>query len=239
VGFGSAIMKKTGFNPGYCVGAAQAEVETNGVEEVEVYFDQDLAPGFFAWLVPTLPGKSLAGLLTRRAPAFHLRKWLARLEEQGRVVPGNTPVLRHGGIPVRPLARTYGDRMLLVGDAAGQVKPTTGGGIYFGMLCADIAARTLDDALKSEDLSARKLSLYEKEWRKKIGHELDVEYFSRRIYERLSNKQIDGLVSRLSASGTVGSLLESQDFSFDWHGNLMMKALKQAAISKAARFFKR
>jgi digeranylgeranylglycerophospholipid reductase len=238
-GFGSSLIKALGFNPCYCIGAAQAEIETDGVEEVEVYFDQYLAPGFFAWLVPTVPGKCLAGLLTRHSPARHLREWLANLEAQGKLIPGKSHSLSHWGIPVRPLSRTYGDRLLIVGDAAGQVKPTTGGGIYFGMLCADIAARTLDEALKSGDLSARKLSLYEKEWRKKIGHELNIEYLARRAYERLSNTQIEGLIGRLNSSGTASSLLESKDFSFDWHGNLMMKALKHVAISKATRFFKR
>jgi digeranylgeranylglycerophospholipid reductase len=239
VGFGSALAKKMGFNPGHCVGAAQAEVDTNGLEEVEVYFDQDLAPGFFAWLVPTLPGKGLAGLLTRKSPSGHLRAWLGRLEKRGKLVPGRTPILHHGGIPIRPISRTYRDRLLVVGDAAGQVKPTTGGGIYFGMLCADAAARTLDEALTVGDFSARKLSLYERGWRTQIGHELNIEYFARRIYERLNNTQLDGLIARLNSSGTAGSLIESGDFSFDWHGKLMIKALKQVAISRATRFFKK
>ena len=56
--------------------------------------------------------------------------------------------LNYGGIPLKPLPRTYGQRLVVVGDAAGQVKPTTGGGIYYGLLCADIAAGTLHRALE-------------------------------------------------------------------------------------------
>ena len=67
----------------------------------------------------------------------------------------------------------------MVGDAAGQVKPTTGGGIYYGLLCADIAANNLHRALDADDLSARNLANYEREWKKKLGRELKIGYYAR------------------------------------------------------------
>jgi digeranylgeranylglycerophospholipid reductase len=225
-GFNSLLVKKLGLkNPEYRVGGAQVEVEMKDLAEVEIFFNQRLAPGFFAWLVPTAWGKGLAGLLTNHSPGGHLREWITRLQEEGRIT-GKIATIRYGGIPLKPLPRTFGDRFLVVGDAAGQVKPTTGGGLYFGLLCADIAAETLHTAFQEADFSLRKMSLYERNWRQKIGPELRREYLARRLYEHLSNRQIEGLFSRLKSSGVVESLLREEQLSFDWHGGLMMKVLK-------------
>jgi flavin-dependent dehydrogenase len=63
------------------------------------------------------------------------------LAAEGKIMPGEWKP-SYSAIPLRPLRKTCGERILVVGDAAGQVKPTSGGGIYYGMLCADIAANT-------------------------------------------------------------------------------------------------
>ena len=130
--------------------------------ELEIYFDQRLAPGGFAWLVPTRDNRGLAGLLTHQRPEWHLNKLLSSLKAQGKitsteVIPG------YGAIPLRPLPKTYADRILVVGEAAGQVKPTTGGGIYYGLMCADIAADTLHQAFQAHDFSESRLASYQKE----------------------------------------------------------------------------
>ena len=93
------------------------------------------------------------------------------LQAQGRIASVEIePCYR--GIPIKPLPRTYGDRLVVVGDAAGQVKPTTCGGIYYGLLCADIATNNLHRALKRDDLSAKSLANYERGWKRKLGREL-------------------------------------------------------------------
>ena len=139
-GFGSRLVEALGLGRvgDFAIGA-QAEIETTGVDEVEIYFGREIAPGFFAWLVPTSSPKALVGLLSRRNPGPYLRKLLSSLLAQGEIVFSEVE-LSYRGIPLKPLPRTYGDRLIVAGDAAGQVKPTTGGGIYYGLLCADIAA---------------------------------------------------------------------------------------------------
>jgi digeranylgeranylglycerophospholipid reductase len=237
-GFNSSLVRNLGLGQtGSFTTGAQTEVVANGIKEVEVYFGQKIAPGFFAWLVPTSNGKALVGLMTHRSPGIFLKDLLIELEAQGKIAVDNAQV-RFGGIPLRPVARTYDDRLLVVGDAAGQVKPTTGGGIYFGLLCADIAADTLHGAFQAGDLSARKLSRYEKSWRQKIGHELRIEYFARQFYESLNDKQIDKLFSSLKSSGIVDSLLRDNNLSFDWHGGLMMKVLRLGVTSQVSRLLR-
>ena len=237
-GFGSPLVKRLDLGQiGNFVVGAQAEVETIGVEEVEVYFSQEIAPGFFAWLVPTSPQTALAGLLSRQRPGFYLRKLLSSLQAQGKIVSAEVE-LSYGGIPLKPLPRTFGDRLLVVGDAAGQVKPTTGGGIYFGLLCADIAADTLHRALAGDDLSATGLASYQRGWRRKLGRELKVEYYARKFYERLNDRQIDRLFNIIKSNGIDETLLKAGDLSFDWHGEALLRVLRHRAISKAVELVK-
>ena len=232
-GFGSRLTEQAGLGrAGDFVMGVQAEVETVGVDEVEVYFGNEVAPGFFAWLVPTAPGKALMGLLSRRSPGQYLRELLLALVARGKVVSSVVGPL-YGGIPLSPPARTYGGRLLVVGDAAGQVKPTTGGGIYYALLCADIAVGTLGRALEKDNLSARSLSGYEREWRKKLGRELKIGYWARRFYERLSDKRIERIFDIIASGGIIEELLDEKDLSFDWHGEVVLRLLKDRAIAKA------
>jgi digeranylgeranylglycerophospholipid reductase len=236
-GFNAPLVKRLGLGQvGDLVTGVQAEVRGNGIEEIEVYFDQELAPGFFAWLVPTSEGKCLAGLMSRDSPGLHLRDWLISLETQHKIIADNYK-LRYAGIPIKPLSRTYIDRLLVIGDAAGQVKPTTGGGIYFGMLGADMAAETLHNAIQEGDLSARRLSGYERDWKNQLGQELGREYFARQIYRKLNNQQISTLFSRAKSSGIADALLK-EDIDFDWHGGLMLKILKAGILSQAKRILR-
>ncbi|MFC2019696.1 NAD(P)/FAD-dependent oxidoreductase [Chloroflexota bacterium] len=232
-GFGSRLTEQAGLGrTGDFVMGVQAEVETVGADGVEVYFGNEVAPGFFAWLVPTASGKALAGLLSRHSPGQYLRELLLSLVARGKVVSSAVRTI-HGGIPLKPPARTYGQRLLVVGDAAGQVKPTTGGGIYYGLLCADIAVSTLGRALEGDTLSSGSLSGYEREWRKRLGRELKIGYWARRFYERLSDKRIERIFDIIASSGIIEELLDEEDFSFDWHGEVVLRLLKYRAIARA------
>lgn len=204
---------------------AQVEVETCSVEEVEIYFSQRLAPHFFAWLVPISSHRARVGLFAPHHPGAHLKAFLAHLAEKGKVAKG-IPVVSYGAIPLKPLSRTYGRRVLVVGDAAGQVKPTTGGGIYYGLLCADIASATLHQALAAGDFSGQALAPYEKLWKRKLARELRIDYFARRLYNRLSDSQIDSIFNIVREHGIHQSLVNSSRGSFDWHGELVIEGMK-------------
>jgi geranylgeranyl reductase family protein len=236
-----AVVIASGFTPGLVeraglgvfkdhVTGVQVETETPGLEETEVYFG-DMAPGFFSWLVPTSPGMGRVGLLARRDAGQHLKKWLQFLAAQGKIASADMS-LNYGAIPLRPPARTYGERLIAVGDAAGQVKPTSGGGIFYGLLGADIAAETLHRALVNDDLSAQSLEHYERAWRKRLGGEIRTGYWARKIFEKMSDRQIDRLFSVIKKSGIDAALLKADDVSFDWHGRTIKKVLKYQVVTK-------
>ncbi|MBM3149133.1 MAG: NAD(P)/FAD-dependent oxidoreductase, partial [Chloroflexi bacterium] len=167
-GFGSPLPAMLGLGKiNDSIIGAQAKVQVKGIDEVELYLDHKLAPDGFAWLVPTKDGKGLAGMMTRQQPKKHLRQLLTSLKAQGKITSEDAPC-GYGVIPLLPLPRTYANRILAVGEVAGQVKPTTGGGIYYGLLCADIAADTLSRALATNDFSASLLASYQKQWQVKL-----------------------------------------------------------------------
>ena len=237
-GFGSGLTERLGLGKvGDFVVGAQAEVETKGVDEIEVYFGQEFAPGFFAWLVPTSASRALVGLAVRRSPGLYFRKLMSSLLVEGKIVSAEVKP-RYRGIPLKSLARTYGDRLIVVGDAAGQVKPTTGGGIYYGLLCADIAANNLHRALETDDLSAKSLANYERGWKSKLGREQEIGYSARRFYERLSDSHLDRIFDIMKSSGIEEALHKADDLSPDWHGAAMLRLLGRGVVSKVIRAMK-
>jgi geranylgeranyl reductase family protein len=231
-GFGTSLPQRLGLGKitDFVLGA-QAEVNVKGLQEVEVYLGQEIAPGFFGWLVPTSAGKALAGLLSRRSPGSRLRNLLSSLLAKGKIASIETSIT-HGGIPLTPLPKTYKERIVVVGDAAGQVKPTTGGGIYYGLLCADIAAEVMHGALQTDDFSAKRMSNYEKDWQKKLSRELQIGYWARKTYERLDDRQIENIFDIIQTNKIHEEILQSPDFSFDWHGDSILRALKNKPLAR-------
>jgi flavin-dependent dehydrogenase len=118
-------------------------------------------------------------------------------------------------LPLGPTRRTYADRVLAVGDAAGLVKPTTGGGIYYGLLSGAVAADVLATGLERNRLSSAHLRRYEGLWRRRLGHEIRVGLAFRRIAARLNDDAIDALIDLGRRNGVVPLLQETA--SFNWH----------------------
>ncbi len=201
----------------------QVEVETPAAVEVEVFINKNLTPGFFAWMAPVSDTRAKIGLLARRRGDGHLDVLIERLRSQGKIGP-ELDEISCRVVPLSRLPRTYGDRVLVVGDAAGQVKPTTGGGLYYGLLCADIAGDTLNSALNTGDLSATSLKRYEKTWRAAIGRDLLIGRFGKYIFQHLSDERLDRIMVKARDSGVIDRLLSNPSLSFDRHGKALVKA---------------
>ena len=137
------------------------------------------------------------------------------------------------GIPLRPLKITYKDRVLVAGDAAGQVKPTTGGGIYYSLLASGIASQVLAEALSDDDLSASRLGQYQRRWKSLLSKELEVGYSARRLFEALNDQQISSLVIQAGARGTHNDLFNSGGVSFDWHSKLIGRIIRHPVMGSA------
>ena len=140
------------------------------------------------------------------------------------------------GIPLKPLARTYANRVLVAGDAAGMAKPTTGGGIYYALLSGELAAETAGEALAADDLSARQLRAYEKRWKALFGKEMRVGYMARMLFESLGDSQLDRLLDTLVSCESRDGII-SGEFSFDWHSKLILRAINHRDLGGLIRSF--
>ena len=231
-GFGSELTGQLGLGRlGDFVTGFQAEVLATHIDQIQVYFGHDISPGFFAWLVPTSGSKALVGLLARQHGQVHLDNFMLKLREEGKITAVTKGPSRWG-IPLKSLRRTFGERVVVVGDAAGQVKPTTGGGIYYALLASEIAADTLHQAFCRNDLSASQLSSYEKEWKALLSRELTIGYHARRLFEVLKDSQIDLLMRTIARNGIFKELVDSRSMSFDWHSRLIIGVMGHPLLTK-------
>ena len=223
-GYGSNLATNLGLRriDHFWIGA-QTEIDVINIEEVEVFLDKTISPGGFAWLVPTKKGKGLAGLITSKQPKLYLNQFLSYLRSCGKIGTAQD-YPRYAPIPLKPLAKTYAERLLVVGEAAGQVKPMTGGGIYFGILCAQIASDVLCEAKKSRDFSAVFLSQYQKRWHKRLIREISIGCLTQNLFSKLTNKQISYLLKIATTRDLPYSIATANDFSFDTHSKILLQA---------------
>lgn len=227
------LQRKLGMGePGIFLKTAQTEAPVKTIQETEVLMGSEVAPGSFAWVIPfRKQGKEFAriGVSAKTSAVPYLRKLLERLHSDGHLDSADTPI-RSWVIPITPLPRTYSDRALAVGDAAGQTKPTTGGGIYYGLLCAEAAANTAAAALARGDFSARALSAYEDEWRKRLGAEIRMGTLFRRLAERLTDRELDDLFRVVQSDGILSTVAKKA--RFDWHIDVIYFALRHPALGR-------
>jgi len=178
---------------------------------VELHF---VVPDFFAWVIP-VDGYARVGLCTRRNAKRHLDDFVGRLKAAGRLKTESRRNELYGIVPIYdPSIRTQYDRFVTVGDAAGQVKASTGGGIVFGGIAAELACSVN----------------YESEWRRKLGRELALHLMFHRFMSRLSQKSVDRFLqligrfhSNLEQTGdmdyavkSIRSLLANPRFTIDF-----------------------
>jgi geranylgeranyl reductase family protein len=198
---------------------------------VEVWMGEALSPGFFAWVVPLFDGYVRCGLACNHGdPTSKLRVFLKqRFGINSFSEPLRWPLLTSG-----PVKRTYGNGILLVGDVAGQTKPTTGGGVIMGGLCAIEAANVASAALEVGYYSSIFLRRYEDAWKKKFGKEFSSMLAFRRFFNRLSDRRIDMLFDAVKEAGLEGVLKDLvNDGDMDMQSDVFMKALRTPSLIRA------
>ena len=103
---------------------------------------------------------------------------------------------------------------MLVGDAAAQVKPTSGGGIYPGLLCAHYCSSVALDALELNDFSSRVLNKYHKLWSKEIGKELSLGMKFRTIFKNFNDEKLDRYIKKLNNKKTIDAINKYGDIDY-------------------------
>jgi digeranylgeranylglycerophospholipid reductase len=221
-------------NRGGVLHSAQYEVYASWIERdtIEVAFDSQSYPGFFAWIIPTGQGRGKVGVAGRGINAASaLQSYI-----DGK---GNCSVVRKVYAPIwinGPVQNFVSDKTIIVGDAAGQSKPTTAGGIYtcgMGGLLAGQAV-VLAAEKENEDRNGQQLLLrqYERNWLSMFKPEFDKMLLVRRLLERMDNKALDELIAAIPSE-----VLEeaSVNGDFDFHSAALAKILGARGVARIAK----
>jgi digeranylgeranylglycerophospholipid reductase len=224
--------------PGVHLNSAQLELPARRSGDVEVHFGSATAPRGFAWAVPvTRPcGRFVRmGLMCEGDPAQPFENLLARIGPSWGVPADVVQPPRRRLLPLSPIRRTYADRVLAVGDAAGLVKPTTGGGIYYSIVSARLASDVLAPALRRDRIDAGTLSRYESAWRARLMPEFRAQLAMRLLSQRLSDQEIDALFELAQTDGIMPIVRRTAQFNR--HRNLIVALFKHPPARQI--FFRR
>jgi len=179
----------------------------------EMFFGDGIAPGFFAWLMPLGGNRARVGLCvdprkTQRPPVWYLERLIAthptlRARAAGAIVEHKVA----GRIPlVTSRAPASASGIIIAGDAAGQVKATSGGGIYYAMIAGRIAGEVAAGYAAGDP---RALAAYERRWRERFGREVAFTAFGRRAINRLSDHELDVVLRMIAESPQIRASVEA------------------------------
>jgi len=208
--------------------SAQYEIYADWIKKgkVEVIFDQEKYPGFFAWIIPSNEGKGKVGIAGR---GINISETLDKILEE----KGNFSTIRKIFAPIwikGPIAKFVEGKTVIVGDAAGQAKPTTAGGIFTSGMGGVYAGQAISKFLKTNKRSD--LEEYQKKWTQRFGKEFEKQVFARKILERIDNNTINKLFEAITPEITK-EISEKDDF--DFHTSSIIKLLGMKGSIKTAQ----
>lgn len=232
-GTNSTVAKSLGFmeksRPTIC---AQAEIAGSPEsKDAQVYLNKDFSESFFSWIVP-------AGSVYRVGLGDYEGNMVRRLFdfiESENSLPRNAreKIVRMnvGSIPAANTRKIYGDRAILVGDAAGHVKPLTGGGIFLGLCAAKLASEVVTGALEKEPRKEN-LSGYEERVEEKFAREFELGKRARTMFTKMSDEDISDFVNIMDKPKIKEMILENAEF--DRHSALLKKMIEEGpSIARA------
>ena len=208
--------------------SAQYEIYADWIKKgkVEVFFDQEKYPGFFAWIIPSDEGKGKVGVAGKGINVVEaIEKFLGTMGSYSTIRKIYAPIWIKG-----PIDKFIDGKIVIIGDAAGQAKPTTAGGIYSSGMGGLYAGQAISKFLESNDMSD--LEEYQKRWTEKFGKEFEKQLFARKILERLDNSTINKLFESVTPEITK-EISEKDDF--DFHTGSIVKLLGIKGSLKTAQ----
>jgi digeranylgeranylglycerophospholipid reductase len=229
-GAGARLLKRSGFNieeKNHLVGY-NTELDVSYIDSdlVEVWFDQKIAKNFFIWVIPLGETRVRCGLATSEKNGITaLRDFIKKRFKTSKMETIQSGLVCTNG----PLQRTVYQGLMLVGDVAGQVKPTTGGGVVIGGLCALLAGKIGSEALEREDLNV--LYNYETDWRKMYNSELKTMLLLRNIFNQISDERINRIFQSFKNGGLETKLTDlTERGDMDMQSGVIKQALRDPDI---------
>ena len=229
------FQRRLGFGmPSTFLQSAQMELPADRLGEVEIHFGSEIAPKGFAWAVPVQrPSGTFAriGVMAEGDAGAYFSRMLARVRDRWAVAATDMAVPRRRVLPLGSVRRTYADRVLAVGDAAGLVKPTTGGGIYYSVVSGELAGEVLNTQLAAGDLSATALRSYERRWRGRFQSEFNAQLALRFVAQRMRDTDIDALFHLANTDGILPIVRKTA--RFNKHRDFILALLRHQPARRA------
>ena len=200
---------------------AQYEVYADWIKkgQVEVYFDQEKYPEFFAWIIPSGEGVGKIGVSGKGInTSTRIDEFLKSKGEFSTIRKIFAPIWIKG-----PIKSFVENDTLIVGDAAGQAKPTTAGGIFSCGMAGIFAGKAIAKALEINDSSA--LGDYEKQWKEKFGKEFEKQNLARKVLSRLDNDTVNKLFKSITPE-IEEEISNKEDFDFHTSSILRLLGMK-------------
>jgi digeranylgeranylglycerophospholipid reductase len=232
-GISSKILRQANLSPlnwRMLVNGVHAEIENvKNVEQdtVEVFLGNDYAPGFYAWLIPQGKGKAKVGLAAKDGNPKELLQRLMLKHPIASKKLRQAKILHIAFHPISlggPIPKTYSNGFLAVGDVASQVKPTTGGGLIFGLSCASVAAKVIHEALCRNDFSSEFLMAYHKQCEEILGFDLKFMLNIRKMLNVMSDEKIHEVLTLCKKLNLNKTLRNVKDI--DFQGKSLMHLLR-------------
>mgnify|MGYP001395468963 CR=1 FL=1 len=204
----------------------------------QIFVGNEVAPGWFGWAIPLGDGSSRIGIgsdakHTSIKPRILLEQLLHLFPAQ--LAGAKMENFSGGFIPLYKNTAQYresiSDNVMLVGDAAGQVKPTSGGGIYTGLRAAESAAKVAIMAMNDGDFSSNSLQKYEDKWREDLEDELERGNDVREMFLTLNDKQLQRVVQFLGLPGLRQIIDRHGDI--DYQSNVFAQLVRVAPTLKS------
>jgi len=220
-----------GFPPVF-LNCAQTELPVKYAGDVEVHVGRTVAPKGFGWIVPVRRSQkdfARIGLMCDGNAAAYLKEFIRRLGAWN-ISSYADAVPKQRILPLAPIRKTYGKRFLVAGDAAGLVKPTTGGGIYYGMISARIAADVMAAALRRGALEERDLAVYQKAWQERLMEEIEAQLTLRLLLEKLTDEELESIFDLWATDGLMPLIRKSA--TLNHHRKLISSMTKYPPMRK-------
>jgi len=201
--------------------SAQYEIYAKWIRngEVEVIFDQEKYPGFFAWIIPSNEGKGKVGVAGRGINvAETIDNFLKEKGEFSTIRKIFAPIWIKG-----PIKKFVEDKTVFVGDAAGQAKPTTAGGIFTSGMGGVYAGQAISEFLKTGNHD--ELRQYQKRWTSRFGKEFEKQSLARKVLERIDNETMNQLFNSITPE-IIKEISEKDDFDFHTGSIIRLLGLK-------------
>jgi flavin-dependent dehydrogenase len=219
------------------------EAEVDGVENlepdaVEVFLGNKYAPGFYAWLIPRLDGTAKIGLAAKRGNPRELLQRLMLKHPVASKQLAKARIMRTAFHPITlggPIAKSYAAGFVAVGDVASQVKPTTGGGVIFGLTCARIAAEVSSESIRKGDYTSNSLRFYQKRCLDMLGFDVNVMLRIRGFLDAVSDEKMDDALRFCKKVGLEKALRNVEEI--DFQGQTLLKTFRKPGIFAALAYF--